>query len=115
VSQPEGRITSDQYNRFILADVLIELETAHAYSRAASRLEESDPLDFNNLCARIYAHETALRSAYRLRRFALGTGGTQALESLEERAPLSGLELYGQKLLDDRRNLGAYLAENRLS
>jgi hypothetical protein len=115
VDPPEGRITSDQSSRFILADVFSELETAHAYSRAVSRLEETDPKDFNNLCARIYAHETALRSAYRLRRFALGTGGTAVLERLEERAPLGDLERYGQSLLEDRKNLGALLEENRSS
>ena len=42
-------------------------------------------------------------------------GGTSVLDTLEERVPLQSIEQYGSTLLDDRRALGANLAENILS
>ena len=113
-SRGEGKITSDQYNRFILADVQIDLETAHAYSCAVSRMEEEDPSDFNNLCARIYAVEAASRCAARLKRLVLGACGSEAFQELEKKAPLSGLDEFAHTLLDDRITLGAYLENNIL-
>jgi len=110
-----SRITADQYIRFILADILIELETAHAYSVAASRLEEPDPNDFTNLCARIYASETVLRNAARLRRLILGTTDAGDIEKVEEQIALRALDTHGATLLEDRKVLGAWLCENRLS
>ncbi len=114
LSREESRIQSDQYNRFILADILIDLEAAHAYSIAVSRIEENDPNDFYNLCARIYSAEVCIRNAARLRRLMLGSFGQSGLEAIEKKAPLSLLEHHACPLLEDRKALGAYLAENRL-
>jgi alkylation response protein AidB-like acyl-CoA dehydrogenase len=114
LSKGEGKITSDQYLRFILADILIDLETAHAFSISVSRIEEIDPNDFYNLSARISTCEAALRGAARLRRLVLGTGGAQALEALEDKVPLSSIEEPAHALLEDRKTLGALLAENPL-
>jgi len=114
LSSKEGLISSDQYLRFILADVLIELETAHSFTRAVSRLEENDPSRFYNLCARIYTQEVILRNAYRLRRLVLSSLGPNALETLEDKAPVRPLEAQCSTLAHDRRTLGAYLEENNI-
>jgi len=115
LANKESKISSDQYNRFILADVLIDLETAHAMCKATSRLKEEDPNDYYNLCARIYAGEAALRTSYRLKRLALGTGGASFLSAVEEKVHLSSIDRYGEALLNDRKALGGWLEENRLS
>jgi alkylation response protein AidB-like acyl-CoA dehydrogenase len=113
LARGEENIASDQYFRFILADVLIDLETAHAYSIAVSRIEENDSKDFSNCCARISSAEACLRNASRLKRLVLGTCGSDALDSLEKETPLAALERHACSLLEDRRILGAQLAENR--
>lgn len=107
--------TGDQYRRFLLADILCDLETSHAYVHAVSRIEEKDANDFNNLCARISASETALRTAYRLRRLMLGGGDQNATELMDTMAkPLGEMEAMTQTLLNDRKALCAYLEENRV-
>lgn len=107
-------IAADQYLRFILADVFIELETTHSYTRAVSRLEESEPGEFHNLCSRVYTQEVVLRNAYRLRRLIRGVSGADGLETLEDKVPLRSLEHQCATLVADRTALGAYLADHAI-
>ncbi|MBU0753520.1 MAG: hypothetical protein KJ645_00170, partial [Planctomycetes bacterium] len=113
LSEEDTALGSDQYHRFIMADTLIELETAQAFTRAVSRLEENNTQDYHNLSARIYAQEVLLRNLYRIQRLLVGAGGDRLLKALEEKvAPLNELALETKSLLRDRRALGAILVEN---
>jgi len=109
----ENGLPTDQYLRFLLADMLIDIETAHSYSKAASRLGEQDPLEINTLTARIFAKETALRTAARARRFLVSTGGTEALERVGNTAGFSDLESSAALLAEDRKGLATMLAESQ--
>jgi alkylation response protein AidB-like acyl-CoA dehydrogenase len=115
LSGDDDYLAADQYKRFLAADILIELETAHAYSKAVSRLEENDPNDFFNLCSRIYSCEVVLRNLSKLRKLVLGSAGEEGLKALEDKAlPLAALEAGCKTLLNDRKALGALLAEDRI-
>lgn len=103
-------LTKDQYLRFLLADVLIDVETSHAFSKTVARLEEQDPNHAETLKARIYAKEAALRTASRIRRFVVASGGAGALVELEKELGLSETEKYAAGLFDDRSTLGGFLA-----
>ncbi len=101
--------TMDQYLRFLLADMLIDIETAHSYSKAVARLEEQDPEEQNTLTARICAKEAVLKTAARIRRFVLATGGGTALGPVEKNGELSHLEKCAEGLAADRKALAGIL------
>ena len=106
----DSALPADQYLRFLLADILMDIETAHAYCKATSRLEEQDPNEINTLTSRIYAKEAALRTASRIRRFVAGTGGADALARVDTEAQTSRLDEGAAGLLEDRRSLAEFLA-----
>jgi alkylation response protein AidB-like acyl-CoA dehydrogenase len=106
----DASLTSDQYLRFLLADMLIDVETARAYCVAASRLEEQDPSEINTLTCRIFAKESALRTAARIRRFQIATEGSAGLDAVISEGGLDGLERGAEGLAADRRTLGEQLA-----
>jgi len=108
---PGEPMTKDQYLRFLLADILIDVETAHAFSKTVSRLEEQDPFEIETLKARIFAKEAALRTVARIRRIVLATGGTDALAEMEKAAGLTGTEASATGLYKDRLALAEYLAD----
>jgi len=108
-------ITDDQYRRFMLADCLIEIETAHSFCKAVAKIKDNDPNDFSNLCARIYSQETAQKVTARLKKLVLGVGGQEAFMKLDEIAPISDIDRLCTTLLDDRKALGEWLSENRIS
>jgi hypothetical protein len=105
----DASLNADQYLRFLLADILMDVETAHAYCKAASRLEEQDPNETNTLTCRIHAKEAALRTAARIRRLATATGGADALAALEKDARLGELDACAAGLAEDRRALSDFL------
>ena len=109
----ENRVGPDQYYRFLVADAVSDLEAAHSLSLAVSCMEEQDPGDFHNLCARISAGEACLRNAARLRRLVLGLLGAEAFEAMDKENLFSRLESAGATLLSDRKALAGLIADNR--
>jgi|GEM_PF-33617 len=106
----ENAHPSDQYLRFLLADMLIDIETAHTYCKAVSRLGETDRFETNTMTARIFAKEAALRTGARARRFLIATGGEDALEKIAPTAGLADLEYSAAGLAEDRKALATILA-----
>jgi len=103
-------LPADQYLRFLLADMLIDIETAHSFCKAAARLEEQDPTEINTLTSRIFAKEMAMRTSSRIKRFALATGGTEALDEITRTGGLVQLDVCAAGLAKDRKALSEYLA-----
>lgn len=106
----DASLTNDQYLRFLLADILIDVETARAYCVAASRLEEQDPEEINTLTCRIFAKESALRTAARIRRFQIATEGPAGLDAIISDGGIDELERAAEGLAAERRTLGDLLA-----
>jgi alkylation response protein AidB-like acyl-CoA dehydrogenase len=110
----DGAHNTDQYRRFLLADILIDIETARAFCKITSRLEEQNKNEYNTLACRIFGKEMALRTAARIRRFVIGTGGAAALDKIRAASDLDALDRNAEGLAEDRLALSGLLAGQEL-